>query len=872
MKKYNIFSLILIVCGPVLIILTGMMANEGNFFENYSPGDPIYINNSEGSINSWANFKEQGLCTGSGTEEDPYVIEGITIDSEDSEEDYCISIEDSEIFFIIRNCTITGGSIQFENVKNCEVSNIKVFELRETILFLGVCENVIIKENDFSETISEDSVFQIYESQNVVIKKNDFSETISEGEVFEIIECENVVIKENNFSEALYDKEVFVIEECSQIEITENNFSEAICNEEIGIIEDCKNVEFKENDFSEVIYNDEIFEIDDCENVIIKENDFSEPSCPDDAFEIEDCTNVVIKGNNLSRIYTFGGIFVIEECSQIEITENYISALNQSFNEDVISIYSSRDIFISKNEIFDCNSSAISLSYSTDVIIEDNILEATSLGLGSVGIEITYNDFGTISDNSIQNFYYGIAFQYDVGNFNLLKNNIFECTQAIYISGAQHCTIEENEIYFNKVGIFSMDESYDITINNNALMENKISINSYDDERFFITNNLITSNSHAGVVMSEGAQYSDIENNFIKNNGIGIKLNDSCFENTIYGNTIMNNVIGLVLGEDQYDSCYNNFIYKNYFIINGVNAVDNIEEDYYINYWDKTSLGNYWSNYFGVDIAPEDGIGDTPYAIYGPAGSQDNFPLMYDIDPPDVFTLTSNADVVDPDGAFDLNWTASNNAAFYEIYSFSSNITSGYNNSLTFISMKTNLSHHIKDLNTGDYYYIVVAFNPYGFNITSECIKVSIGRVPLQFTLASNADYPQDDDGNFKLKWTNSIYGQDYRVYIYKSEYGGEPLIIYDGIEDLSLDILDLSSGVYYVEVLVNNSYGEANSNVIAIIVDIEKESIPEEEFPILGVSLIIGVVITIIVIVAGLVYVKTRKSKKTRNNLTLKN
>ena len=45
------------------------------------------------------------------------------------------------------------------------------------------------------------------------------------------------------------------------------------------------------------------------------------------------------------------------------------------------------------------------------------------------------------------------------------------------------------------------------------------------------------------------------------------------------------------------------------------------------NYWDNGIKGNYWDDYNNTDT-DGDGIGDMPYTIFGPAGSQDRFPLM----------------------------------------------------------------------------------------------------------------------------------------------------------------------------------------------------------------------------------------------------
>ncbi|MFX1379861.1 MAG: hypothetical protein ACFFA4_12295 [Promethearchaeota archaeon] len=77
-----------------------------------------------------------------------------------------------------------------------------------------------------------------------------------------------------------------------------------------------------------------------------------------------------------------------------------------------------------------------------------------------------------------------------------------------------------------------------------------------------------------------------------------------------------------------------------YFLIisdvnNGDNGYDNYDILIYIdgdgtnNQWDFYNIGNYWSDFAGVDV-DDNGVGDTPYIITGGSGSQDNYPIWDD--------------------------------------------------------------------------------------------------------------------------------------------------------------------------------------------------------------------------------------------------
>ncbi|MFW9939234.1 MAG: NosD domain-containing protein, partial [Candidatus Thorarchaeota archaeon] len=132
---------------------------------------------------------------------------------------------------------------------------------------------------------------------------------------------------------------------------------------------------------------------------------------------------------------------------------------------------------------------------------------------------------------------------------------------------------------------------------------------------FRIENCTLFNATNAGIELINVTN-SEIIKNDCSNNGFGISLEPSSFNNEISSNFINNNSqFGIIL-----DRAENNLIFNNT-LWNTINAFDNGTN----NDWDDGAIGNYWSDYEGLDKNNDD-IGENPYIIIG--GSQDNFPLV----------------------------------------------------------------------------------------------------------------------------------------------------------------------------------------------------------------------------------------------------
>ena len=118
-----------------------------------------------------------------------------------------------------------------------------------------------------------------------------------------------------------------------------------------------------------------------------------------------------------------------------------------------------------------------------------------------------------------------------------------------------------------------------------------------------ICGNIITSNRGAGLTKLEGTN------------------------NTFYANYVANNSVGALVGTKVLSHSGNNTFYHNNFI-NNIQQTQILNLDH-TDYWDNDKEGNFWSNYTGSD-ANHNGLGDTPYLIFGERHTQDYPYTIYD--------------------------------------------------------------------------------------------------------------------------------------------------------------------------------------------------------------------------------------------------
>jgi parallel beta-helix repeat protein len=92
-----------------------------------------------------------GVVSGSGTQADPYVIEGWTIDASSSDDRVGIAIGETSLYFVIRDCSVEnareyGNGISLAFTSNGRVENCVVRNIDSGISLIG-CSNVVLCGN-----------------------------------------------------------------------------------------------------------------------------------------------------------------------------------------------------------------------------------------------------------------------------------------------------------------------------------------------------------------------------------------------------------------------------------------------------------------------------------------------------------------------------------------------------------------------------------------------------------------------------------------------------------------------------------------------------------------------------------------------------
>lgn len=451
------------------------------------------IDDFPGSLNNWSWAKSQGICTGSGTQLDPYVIDGHIFQPTMGD---CLRIFNSRKYFTITNSEFRNAPGVFSGIFIVNVTNGRIIN------------------NEFHHNMYGIYVLSMNDS---LISENNFYSNNGDGTFFH--DCHGNTITNNNLT--LNSWQGMWMEYSSNNVLSgnlayNNNFSGMFLYEcDYSTV---NNNMLNFNNFSGLTINDNTFAT--IENNEMKEN-IREGLY---FYRNLDCsvTGNSIHGNGLLGI------------SAGYINDTLITRNNAYLNlVDGIFITNSHGNSITNNNLSLNGYQGMWMEYSSNNIISGNLAHSNNL----TGIYLYECDYSTVNDNTLNfNGYSGLRIWSNIFTSidnNEMKENIRE---GMYFRSNLNCSIIKNNIKNNIWdGIFArfsngtlITENY---FNNNAIggvgtsglrfdascKLNKIYLNCFNNSVNAIDDG-INNQWDNGIKGNYWADYTGLDTN---NNGIG---------------------------------------------------------------------------------------------------------------------------------------------------------------------------------------------------------------------------------------------------------------------------------------------------------------------------------------------------------------
>ena len=557
-------------------------------------------------------------CTGLGSSSNPYIIENVTIDAQNSGS--CIYIENTNDYFIIQNCTLINSQASPNAAIRLDyVSNGKIFDNNITnnggrsISFFGGSNNLVedntMINNGYGVTLS-------YSNDNRILKNY-----IQDADFYGIYlwDSDNNYVSENEVKHCGYYAGgyhgIYISESGSPSFVDSINntviHNHVDNNRKSGIyINSCDNNTI----FGNLIENNLDYGVylDDSDDINIIGNKFHANS--DGCILVQSSLNTKEEWNVCDYVLD---PFIIDELGGGDFTWNQVSQFAWcSGNGSYGNPYKIESVIV------DAQSSGsgiqIQNSYTEYFIIYGCLVMNAEAKGGEAGIKLDHVHNGTIFNCEISYNYAGIILS-NSKNITIEGNSIDSNPgQGIILAHSEWNRIIDNEQEGSQYyGLFLQTGSNNNTISGNTFQDNTGAA------------------THGDGIRIRDSESNNITNNVLMYNDKGIKIEHSSHYNRIVNNTILNNTVyGALVIAETVESNSNHFSLNSFNNPSAVNAFDNgTNTD-----WDTGVIGNYWSDYGGVD-ANDDGIGDTPYVVTGTGGGIDSFPMWDDGD--DIFPIVS---------------------------------------------------------------------------------------------------------------------------------------------------------------------------------------------------------------------------------------
>ncbi|MHA1147885.1 MAG: right-handed parallel beta-helix repeat-containing protein [Promethearchaeota archaeon] len=556
------------------------------YSSNYWTPNPIYITGD-----NWSASGAPWIQVGAGTISNPHIIENVTIDGGNQRS--CIQIENSNDYFIIRNCSVYNAlgagdaGINLINVVQGMVSDNFVYNNYGDGIRLSSATNNITIENNWCFNNSMSGIY-CTSSENNTIKGNQALNNTSNG-ITLYDNCLNFTIEDNVIANNSQNG-ILLQNNCSVHTIRNNNiFNNSVygisfsmkSNESIVIGNkitshstgvnctfDCKDNLFYLNEFRNNTvqaydqtalnnkwnstkignYWDDYTQNDDDDNGIGDNPYFLMGGA--DSFPIWDDgnngTKIHIDGLGISGMtWSFAATRTWCTGSGTESDPYILNDLTINANDDgnALTIENTDKYFIVSNGKFTGANGLFNAAIYLNRVSNGSLIKNNcSYNSNSNGIYVIGSKAVDVIENVINyNGYKGVWIYSNSDNITLYKNTIDKNNQhGIEISSfCDYINISHNNIHDQMItGITVSSQCNNITIDNNDLFNKRGDcVNIKMSNNISISHNKIYNSSTASGIYFENVNYSKCFFNNITLNGNGISIKGGV-KNKIYYNII----------------------------------------------------------------------------------------------------------------------------------------------------------------------------------------------------------------------------------------------------------------------------------------------------------------------------------------------
>jgi hypothetical protein len=419
----------------------------------------------------------QGVVQGSGTAEDPFVIEGWNIPPSSSP---AIEVSNTSSWLVIRNCTITGNSwyqdgvgVSIRLASNVTMENLMIYGLETGISVDGLPAKAAsdIRVRTCSVTECRNGIV-IKNATDLALYGNLVTDSILSGIMVENssrAEMErNQVFSDIHYYDTLQLKQLhasltamIVVADCSNSSIKGNRISGGFDPFLNLIVLRCRDIEVSNNNLVSSTSAGATADISGCQNASVCNNSGRL------VMILTENSRACWLADNWLWGNSFNPMIQIRSSSNVDIVRN-----NVSHSDNGIAAWNLNDSRVIGNAIANCSGSALSLS-GDNITIERNLLTSSALGL-DIKVRNT-----TIRENLIESNGPGSIWEFDGGGMSsynsdgvLVENNSFlDNTPAVTLNFCSNFSFIHN----NMSGFITLPSCSNMSFLGNSMYDVNVS-------------------------------------------------------------------------------------------------------------------------------------------------------------------------------------------------------------------------------------------------------------------------------------------------------------------------------------------------------------------------------------------------------------